>query len=812
LDKKNLNNMLKNYLKVALRNLLRYKGFTLINIASLAVGATGCLVIALFVWDEMKFDRFFKGHENVYRVYNTSKSNTGDKTLAVTPPMFATYLKQQYPEVENVLRILMSKDQFLLEAGEKAGFENKGMFVDSSFFDFFPLKFLAGNRSTALHEPMTVVITGDLAKRYFGTTQAINNRIYIDKDTFTVKGVLAALPRHFHLDVNYLMSFPSARISQERMEKWTWQQFYTYVKLQPGTNAAQLNDKFKVAVKQETGREDAGFSFVPHLQRLENIHLQSSDFVYDNALRGNENYVKGLTIIAIFVLAIACFNFINLATARSFRRAKEIGVRKVVGADRKQLIGQFTGETILLSVISIIIATIATIIIIPYLNDFTAKAISFNPVSNPLLAIVLLAGGIIIGVVAGVYPAIVLSGFEPVKVLKGIRISSGGGHTGWLRQGLVIVQFSLSALLIVSTTIVYRQITFMHNKDLGFTREHVLFFDIQGKMGESIETFKNELKRSPNVISATSGYGLPGDQFAGDGVIVPSLDPEKRQSTSLFIVDQDYISTLGINLLAGRDFSKNRTNDVKEAFIINETAVSTFGFGTAEKALGQKIYWDKWVSDSINPIKKGVVIGVIRDFHYKSLHEKVEPAVLQIYPQVAAKIAVKVKSDDLPATIAHIHSVWNKFSPGFPLNYKFLDESFGEMYKAEDKMGTLLWVFTMMAIVVGCMGLFGLAAFSSEQRTKEIGIRKVMGASVLSIVIMLSKSFLRPVLIASVIAFPIAWTLMDRWLQDFPYRVNFSWWVFGIAAISALLIALVTVSFQTIKAAVSNPIKSLKSE
>jgi putative ABC transport system permease protein len=807
--------MLKNYFKTAIRNLLRYKGFTIINIASLAIGITGCLVIALFVWDELKFDKFFKGHENVYRIYNSSTDKNGTRTLANTPPMFATYLKQQYPEVENTLRIFMSRGKFLFEVQEKANFEDKGMYVEGSFFDLFPLKFVAGDPKTALAEPNTVVITEDVAKRYFGTSQAIDKTIYIDKDTFAVKGVLAPFPKHFHLDFNYLMSFSSVNIPAERMERWTWQQFFTYIKVKPATNALQLENKFQAAVVKETSSktQEAGFTFIPHFQQLQDIHLKSSDFVYDNAVRGNEMYVNGLSIIALFVLAIACFNFVNLATARSFRRAKEIGVRKVVGADRKQLIGQFTGETIFLSIISIVIATVATLILIPFVNDFTGKSISFNPITNPLLGLLLLAASVIIGVLAGIYPALVLSGFEPVKVLKGMKLSAGNNsHTAWLRQGLVIVQFALSALLIVSTTIVYRQITFLHNKDLGFNKEQVLFFDIRGDVAQNIETFKNELKTSPNIISATSGYGLPGDQFAGDGVIVPSIDGEKRQTNSLFIVDHDYIKTLGLKVIAGRDFSKERTTDVNEAFILNETAVKQFGFGTPEKALGQKIHWDKWVPDSLNPIKKGEVIGVIKDFHYKSLHEKVEPAVLQIYPQVAVKIAVKVKGTDMQSTIAHIDKTWNKFSPGFPLNYKFMDESFGEMYKAEDKLSSLLWIFTIMAIVVGCMGLFGLAAFSAEQRTKEIGIRKVLGASVVSIVAMLSRNFLKPVLIASVIAFPIAWYLMNKWLEDFPYRVNISWWVFGIAAIAALVIALITVSFQTIKAAVSNPIKSLRTE
>jgi putative ABC transport system permease protein len=807
--------MLRNYLKTALRNLLRYKGFTLINIASLAIGITGCLVIALFVWDELQYDKFFKGHENIFRVYTVNKDDNGSRTFAITAPRIANYMHQNYPEVDNTLRVFMSKGKFLFEAGEKAEYEDKGVFVEGSFFDFFPIKFLKGDPLTALKEPRTVVITEDMAKRYFGTTDAIDKTVYIDKDTFAVKGVLAEVPKHFHLDFNYFMSFSSVTIPAERMQRWTWQQFFTYIKVKPGTNVQLLEQKFQAAAEKEGQpvTKPDGFSYVPYLQPLTDIHLKSADFVYDNAVRGNHTYVKGLTIIALFVLIIACFNFINLATARSFRRAKEIGVRKVVGADRKQLIGQFTGETILLSVFSIFIATIVTLILIPALNDFTGKHISFNPIAHPLLGLLLLASGIVIGILAGIYPALVLSGFEPVKVLKGMKISgAASSHTSWLRQGLVIIQFALSALLIVSTTIVYRQITFLHTKDLGFNKEQVLFFDIRGDIERNIETFKNELKRSTNVVSATAGYGLPGDQFAGDGVIIPTKDANKNQATSLFVVDYDYVTTLGLKLIAGRDFSRDRRTDVEEAFIINETAVKEFGFGTPEKALGQPIHWDKWVADSVNPVKKGRVIGVIKDFHYKSLHEKVEPAVLQIYPPVSSKIAVKVKGTDLKNTIAHIEKTWNKFSPGYPLNYKFMDESFGEMYKSEDKLSSLLWIFTGMAIVVGCMGLFGLAAFSAEQRTKEIGIRKVLGASVTSIVTMLSKNFLRPVLIASVIAFPIAWFLMNKWLEDFPYRVNISWWIFGIAAIAALVIALITVSFQTIKAAISNPVKSLRTE
>jgi putative ABC transport system permease protein len=358
---------------------------------------------------------------------------------------------------------------------------------------------------------------------------------------------------------------------------------------------------------------------------------------------------------------------------------------------------------------------------------------------------------------------------------------------------------------------VYEQIKYLHNKDLGFDREQVLTFRVRGDFGSKLPAFINELKQSPNIVSATSGYGLPGEQFAGDGVVVPSKG-DKELSTSLFIGDFDYVKTLGLKIIAGRDFSKDMATDAEEGFIINETAVRDFGFGTPQNALNQRIEWNKWIPDSLHPVKKGKVIGVIKDFHYKSLHEKVAPAVLQIYAPVLSKVALKVRQADLKNTIAYIEKVWTKFSPGYPLDYNFLDENFGEMYKAEDKLSSLLWIFTVMAIVVGCMGLFGLAAFSAEQRTKEIGIRKVLGASVMSIVTMLSKNFLKPVLIASVIAFPIAWWMMNKWLEDFPYRVTISWWIFGIAAIAALVIALITVSFQTIKAALTNPVKSLRAE
>ena len=806
--------MFKNYFKTAIRNLLRYKGFAIINISSLTIGIIGCMVIGLFVWDEWQYDKGISGGENVYRIYEKRNNNEVITYGAPVPPAYATFLKRTYPEVDTTVRILMSIDKFLMETGEKRNFEDKGWFVESSFFNVFPLKFVKGDPATALTEPGTVVITEDLAKKYFNNEDPVNKTLYIDKDTFAVKGVLAKLPEHFHLNFRYLMSLPSAGIQKERMERWTWHQFYTYVKLRPGTNVHQLQDKLQAHMKKEIfpTLTQAGFTFLPFFQPLKDIHLKSSDFIYDNAVRGNQTYVKALTIIALFVLVIACFNFINLATARSFRRAKEIGVRKVIGAERKQLIIQFIGETILLAIISMIISIIATFLIVPLLNQFTGKSIQFNPFTNPILGLIILGAGVVIGMLAGIYPALILSGFQPIKVLKNMKLT-GTGSGAWLRQSLVVIQFALSVLLIVSTTIVYRQTKFLNKKDLGFDKSQVVYFQVRGDVESKLSAFEDELKRSPNIISLTAGYGLPGDRFAGDGVKTIGSDGEKERSANVFIGDHDYVKTLGLRIIAGRDFSREMATDVREAFIINETAVKEWGFGTPEKALGQKINWNEWVPlDTLNRVKKGSVIGVVEDFHYKSLHEKVTPSVIHVYPQYVSTVAVKLKATDIKNTLAHINNVWNKFAPGYPLDYKFMDESYGAMYKAEAKLSDLLWIFTIMAIVVGCMGLFGLAAFSAEQRTKELGIRKVLGANAFDIVGLLSKNFLVLVMIASLIAFPVAWWAMNSWLKDFPYRVNISWWVFGIAIIAALAVALLTVSFQAVKAALANPVKSLRTE
>ncbi len=801
--------MFRNYLKTAFRNLLRYKGFSIINIASLTIGVVGCLIIGLFVWDEKQYDQFQDAGQ-VFRVYEKRSTEQGMVDMAMVPPALAPYAQQQFPEVEQTLRILNIPNKVLVETGNIKAYEDKGFMAENSFFNFFPLRFLKGDPATALKEKNTVVITEDMAKKFFGAADPIGKTVIID-DPYIVTGVVKNVPEHFHLDFHYILSLSSLTVPQERMQRWTWHQFFTYIKLKKGSNIQAFQHKFQSAIDAQLNRDakESGQSFAAFLQPLKDIHLKSADFMWDIARRGNITYVKALSIIALFVLVIACFNFVNLATARSLRRAKEIGVRKVIGAERTQLMLQFTGETILLSVIAVLMAGIITMLLIPPLNNFTGKSISFNFFTHPLLALMLIVVGIVIGIIAGIYPAVVLSGFQPVKVLKGLKITNTNYGQGLLREALVVIQFALSALLIICTLSVYRQVKFLHKKDLGFNKEQIITFQFRQGLDSNLASFKTELLRSPDIVSATAGYGLPGDIFATDQVTIPK-DGDKKYPTSLFLVDEDYIPTLGLHVLAGRNFSKDFSTDKDHAFILNETAVKEFGFGTPQQALGQKLNWEKWEKDSLNPVKKGEVVGVVKDFHYKSLHEKVAPLVMQLLPEYY-KMAVKVKTAELDKAVAFIKATWSKYV-GAPLDYSFLDESFDTMYKAEDKLGSLLLIFTIMAILIGCMGLFGLAAFSAEQRIKEIGIRKVLGASVFNITAMLSKSFVRMVLIASVIAFPIAWWAMNKWLEDFAYRTNISWWIFIAAGVLAIAVALITVSFQAIKAAIANPVKSLRTE
>jgi putative ABC transport system permease protein len=799
--------MLKNYLFVAFRNIRKHKGFSFINIAGLTLGLTACLVIGLFVRDEKQFDKFVPEGEQIYRAYYEITGEEGTSKIATTPPMFATVLQQQFPEVEKTARVLNLQSKGLFTAGTKKMYEQNGILADPTFFDIFPLSFVHGFPAKALEQPNAIIISNEMAHRYFGNKNPVGKDILLGNDPFQIKGVFKN-DQKFHLRINYILPMAAAAIPEERMQSWEWYGFTNYVKLKKGADIQGLQNKFQNYSRPFL--KAPGLTYLPLFQPLHNIHLYSSDFKYDNVERGNITYVKALTIIAIFILLIACFNFVNLATAKSLQRAKEVGVRKAIGANRKQLLFQFLCETILLTFVSITLSIGLIFLLLPSVNNFTGKHIVFDFFTNPVILAVVLALTFVVGILAGFYPALVLSGFQPIKVLKGAVVSAAGtGKVPWLRHGLVIIQFSLSVLMIISAIVVIKQVSYLHNKDLGFNKDQVLFFPMRGEnLTNNYESFKKEIQQIPGVSCVSVGYGFPGDIF-GDGLMKVPRKGEEKKATQL-MVDHDYIKTLGLKLIAGRDFSTDIKTDKDNAYIINETAVKDLGLGTPEDALGETLLWNTWRKPDL--VKKGQVIGVVKDFHYKSLYDKVEPAVLQIYPEAYSKVAVKLRTAGIENSIASIKKVWNRFTPAYPIDYNFLDESFDQMYKADDKLKSLLWMFTAITIFVACLGLFGLAAYAAEHKKKEISIRKILGASVHGVVLLLSKQFIKLVIIAFFIASPIAWYLMNMWLQDFPYRVFLSGWIFIISGLLAIIIALATVSFQAIKAAIANPVKSLRTE
>jgi putative ABC transport system permease protein len=808
--------MFRNYIKTALRSLSRHRSFSLINISGLTLGLTAAILIALFVWDEHQYDRSIPASDRIYRVYTTTTNDHGTSDLAVSPPVFAGILRKEYPATEEVTRVMSTGEyKQLFEAGGKHLYEAGGKFVDSTFYRVFPLKFDYGTAATALNDPGSIVLSHETAARYFGDADPIGQKILIDKKPAMITGVFEPDSR-FHLSFDYLRPMSTMDIPADRMQSWGWQQFFTYVKVHEPTDIRPMETAFTKVIQQRAWPDTKphGFTYLPRFQPVRDIHLHSADFKFDNAQRGNITYVNALIVIAAFILLIACFNFINLSTALSVRRAREVGVRKAIGAGRPQLIVQFIGETLLLTLCSVVLAVALTALLLPALNQFTGKSISAALLIQPATIGGMIVLLLIVGLSAGFYPALILSGFDPVKVLKtGMAQNGTPGRTPWLRHGLVVIQFSLSILLILSAIVVFCQVDYLHHKDLGFNKDQILFFPMRGdKLATSTEAFKTDLLKLPGVSAVSIGYGYPGDAVAGDEIILTRNGQRVTQSVTQLTVDYDYIKTLQLQLAAGRDFSRAMGTDRDHAWIINETAVRELGFGTPQNALGQTLSWHPWDGNNPDSLKTGQIIGVVKDFNYKSLYDKVEPAVLQIYPQAAWKVAVKLSTANITATLSRINSVWNRYAPDYPLEYKFLDGNFAQLYESEDKLQTLLWVFTGIAIFIGCLGLFGLAAYTAETRRKEIGIRKILGASTEGVLVLLSKDFVRPVVLSLLIASPITVVIMGRWLQGFAYRVAISWWMFALAGAAAIFIAVLTVFYQTFRAALANPVRSLRSE
>ncbi len=809
--------MFKNYLKIAWRNLIKNKAFSVINLTGLAIGLSCFLLITSYVTDELSYDRFFPNAQNIYRINSDIRFGGANMHMPLSSDMTGQLMKKDYPQVENYTRIYTNNNNRLIKKNNDYINENKTANVDSTFFDVFQLPAIEGDVKHALDEPNTVVITASAAKKYFGATNVVGKTIEVKgaKNPFyKITAVIKDIPKdsHFHFDFFFPMSNVDYNWGQI-----TSHNFYTYLVLTPGTNYKafdknfdQYIDKYVMPYAKKfmniNSIEDfkkAGNNIQYSLIPLTKIHLYS-DRPMELSPSGNIEYVYIFSAVALFILIIACINFMNLTTAYSANRAKEVGIRKVLGTEKRNLVSQFLFESIMMVLLSLIIAIVVMWQVLPVFNNIANKEISISSLFSPYILPILIALPFIVGLLAGSYPAFYLSSFKPIEILKG-KLNLGS-KSGGLRSVLVIFQFAVSIILIVGTIVIYKQLNYIQTKNLGYNKDQVLVVDGISALNDNVASFKNEVLQMPGVVSGTiSGY-LPvtnssrSDNTFSKESVMTSTDGFDMQD---WYIDYDYIKTLGMKIVAGRDFSRDFGGD-SSAIIINQTAAKTLGYANP---VGQKIYQ----SQNNGGTSPSTIIGVVKDFNFESLHQNVSPLCFSLGGGAGLGI-FKVHTANLQNLIAGIQNKWKTMAPGLPFNYRFLNESFDEMYRAEQRAGTIALIFSVLAIFIACLGLFGLATFIAKQRTKEIGIRKVLGASVTSVTKMLSKGFIKLVIIACIIAIPLSYLAMNKWLQSFAYRIHIGWWVFVIAGAMAILIALITVSFQAIKAAIANPVESLRTE
>ncbi len=784
--------MLTNYLKIALRNLMKHKVYTFINIAGLSVGIACCLFIALFIGNELRYDRFHNNGSRIYRVLRQSDMNGKKAGVPWTSGPYAPALKNDFPaEVQYAVRAM--PDNALISYGDKSFIEKKILFADSTFFRVFSFPLVQGKPASVLDKPNSIVITGELAQKYFGNQDPIGKVLQYEKGryTFEVTGVVEK-PANSHLDFEMVASIAQVR-NQEWFQGWWNNAMATYVLLAPNVSAAKVEARLPQFMDKYMGQDFQKYGGRTDLtlQPLEGIYLgEHHDF--DPAIHGDVKVIWLFTAVAIFILAIACINFMNLSTARSAGRAREVGMRKVMGAFRTDLITQFLGESFVLTALAVLLALVLVLAGLPAFSAFVGKSLTL-PWNSLLLPVFLLGILLAVGLLAGSYPAFVLSAFQPVKVLKG-KFTAGRQST-MLRKGLVVVQFGISVLLIIGTLIIIRQLDFVQAKKLGYDKEQTLLVRVSNnEIYEHRESFKNDLLRMAQVKSVSAMSGEPGGFHDSYTFKIIGKNNEKGMIRTVF-TDYDYLKTLGLQLVAGRDFSREYGTDAREATILNRTTVKQLGW-TPREAIGQMVHNE--MRDSL-PRK---VVGVVEDFHFSSLKNKIEPLAISVADDNRV-IAVKLTAGNPQEAIAGIEKAWQKAAPQYPFTYEFLDQVYDNLYKTEQKQRSIFGIFAGIGIFIACLGLFGLAAFTAEQRTKEVSVRKVLGATVSNVVLLLSKDFVKLVLISVALASPLAWYAMHQWLQDFAYRVPISLDVFLLSGIAALFIALFTVSY---------PAKTLRSE
>ncbi len=793
--------MFKNYLKTTFRNTTRHRGYSFINLAGLAIGMACTLLILLWVKDELSYDRFHKNGEDIYRImsYGTKYMIEG---FDGTPAPLAPAVKEEVPGIVNYARF-SDVPKLVCRYGDKAFYETRGLIADPSIFEIFTFPFVQGDPKTALTEPLDIVITETVAKKYFGSENPVGKILEIEGMPAAVKGVIQDIPHNSHIQFDFLSSYEFIQELTNYGMSWGSFNFITYLQLETNRDIQEIGKNITaIAAKNNCPQVKDGVEF--RLQPLTAIHLDSRAAFRNYSDIGDRKYVYVFSIIAFFILLIACINFMNLSTARSSTRAKEVGMRKTVGASRRQLVSQFFGESLFLTSMACVFAMILVIALLPAFSQITEKQLKLD-----IIDIQLVIGLIIIvlltAVTAGSYPAIYLSSFIPVKVLKGVFKSEGKSQT--FRRILVVFQFSLSIALLIGTSVAYNQIRFLRHAKLGFNKENIVYVPVKENIGKRYDAFKAELLNDSNILSVAAQYYL----FAKEGAFrTTDYDWEGREEGQqadiiLNLADYDFISMLDLELAGGRNFAKEYATDAKQAYILNEEAIREMGI---QDPVGKRFSYGK---------RKGTIIGVLKNAHFRSLHVEIEPHVFFFLSDVSEAtqygvVLIKINGNKTEEALEKIRGVWANINPISPFEYHFLDQKYDSLYRKEKKIGTILNTFTLFAIVISCLGLFGLASFLTEQRTSEIGIRKVLGASESGIVFLLSKQFTKWVLIANLFAWPAAYFVMNEWLKSFAYRINIGIWVFVLSGMLAVGIAIVTVSYQALKAARANPIDSLRYE
>jgi putative ABC transport system permease protein len=798
--------MLKNYMKIALINFRKHKAFSFINILGLAIGIACCVLIITYVFHELSYDKFHEKGDRIYRLRTELLISGEHLDIPKSSPPVAEYLIQNYPEVIDAVRF-RDMGRFPVQYRDIMHNEERLYFADNSVFDIFSFSLLRGDSQTALKSAYSVVITEDTAEKYFGSEDPLGKILKVDNaNDFTVTGVVRNVPQNSHFYFNMLFSFETyAQTNKGDMQNWISINNYTYVLLEEGADHKQLENKFPEMIDKHAGGmlKYVKGEMKVFLQPLLRIHLHSNLM---QEISGNSSivYVYIFSAVALFILAIACINFMNLSTARSANRAQEVGMRKVLGANRGRIIKQFLSEAVLFSLMSLVVALLLVELTLPILRSVSGIGLRLDYLRNPWVIPGLICLAVVVGLISGSYPAFFLSAFQPVRVLKGVL--KAGKSSARFRSVLVIVQFSMSVILIIGTIVVFNQLHYMKNRRLGFHKELVVVIPVSDDSTlESLRPVKDEIKGHRGVLNVAASSHVPGQTTFVNPYVPEGFSLDQMQYMGELYIDHDFIPTMGIEMAAGRNFSANLQTDIQESVVINEAAAKKFGWDDPIRKTIQKL-------TGSSQLAKYNVIGVTKDFHVESLRKQIIPLFIRYTTHIYNSLIVRISSENIPQTLSFLQNKMAQIDPNRPFEYSFLDDSFDSQYRAEERLSSLFSYFSLLAIFIACLGLFGLASFTAEQRTKEIGVRKALGASVSGIVVLLSKEFFKWILISNIIAWPVAYYLLHRWLQGFAYRANLTLVVFIFAAVLSFVVALVTVGFQAIRAAMSNPSESLRYE